>query len=64
MSDNAALVETILDALRAAQTSEDVEKVADAYREDVRRLYGHPEWRTRAIHISNLKEHRLKELGQ
>lgn len=64
MSDHAAYVDEVLEALRAAQTAEDVEKVAEAHRDRVKALYALPEWRTRALHIINLKEYRLKELGQ
>ena len=59
---NGEIVDAILEAISAAQTPESVEEVADTYREDVKRLYGLPEWRVRAIHIVNYKSYRLWEL--
>lgn len=56
------LIAEILDALRAAKTRDQLDQVAEKYREDVQRLYKNPEWRTRAVHIANLKALKLGEL--
>ena len=54
--------EQILDELRAASSREEVEEVADRHRDQVMRMKGDPETEVRAIHIINLKAHRLRLL--
>lgn len=57
-------VDRILARLRAAQTVDEVEAIADEERATVMAMKDNPELGARYHHIVNLKKYRLKELSR
>lgn len=55
-------VERILDEFRACRTEQQVEAVADRYREALKLIEIDPATKVRAIHIRNMKLYMLKKI--